>query len=127
MPLLIFILLLLAPDADARDRGEVRLFRSQHPCPATGLTTGPCKNWRIDHVIPLCAGGDDTPGNMAWQPLIESRKKDREELALCRELRKRAIPECVVKHDLCLVSKRARWNRLTKVLCVDRQHEAWSN
>ena len=81
---LILILLMLAPDADARDRKEVRLFRSQHPCPATQSTKGACVGWVVDHFKPLCAGGLDTPLNMAWQAVGPAKKKDRIEIAFCR-------------------------------------------
>lgn len=46
-----------------------REFRRLHPCDATGLTTGPCPGWQIDHVIPLACGGCDAVGNLQWLPL----------------------------------------------------------
>lgn len=121
---ILIILLLLPLLGQARDRNQVRLFRATHPCPATQSTKGACVGWVVDHLKPLCAGGLDAPVNMTWSPLVESRKKDREELALCRELRKQARLDSNAKPDLCLVSKRAQWLRLTKILCVDSKHEA---
>ena len=63
--------------APARDaRGEIRrssavitAFRRVHPCPSTGLTTGACPGWAIDHQIPLAVGGCDAVSNMGWLPL----------------------------------------------------------
>src|ERR1043166_3833407 len=53
--------------------------------------TGHPKGWKghiIDHVIPLCAGGADTPANLQWQTVDEAKKKDRIEKAQCARLRK---------------------------------------
>lgn len=41
-------------------------FRKIHPCPSTGLTTGACPGWAIDHVIPLACGGCDAVSNLQW-------------------------------------------------------------
>ena len=40
----------------------------------------------VDHIIPLCAGGADTPANMQWQTKADSYRKDRWERAFCRAL-----------------------------------------
>jgi hypothetical protein len=37
----------------------------------------------VDHVIPLCAGGADTPVNMQWQTVDAGKAKDRAERAQC--------------------------------------------
>jgi hypothetical protein len=74
-----------------RSQAVVRQFRKIHPCPATGRTTGACKNWVIDHRYPLCAGGKDAVANLAWQELQASRDKDRLEREVCR-LRPRSCP-----------------------------------
>lgn len=58
-------------------------FRRSHPCPATGNRRGACPDHVIDHVVPLCAGGADTPENMQWQTVAEAKAKDREELRQC--------------------------------------------
>ena len=45
---------LLAIPAEAqikRDRAQVRAFRAEHPCPATGLKRGACPGWHVDHII----------------------------------------------------------------------------
>lgn len=41
----------------------------------------------VDHRIPLCAGGPDTPANMQWQAAAASYQKDAFERALCVALR----------------------------------------
>lgn len=55
------------------DRGEisrsstiVRNFKKEYPCPETGLSTGACKGWSVDHVIPLACGGCDSQINLQW-------------------------------------------------------------
>jgi hypothetical protein len=50
-------------------------FSKEHPCPSTGLTTGACIGWYIDHVIPLTCGGCDDIINMQWLP--EDQWKDK--------------------------------------------------
>jgi len=45
-------------------------FRRIHPCPSTGLYSGPCPGWQVDHIIPLAACGCDTVDNMQWLPEI---------------------------------------------------------
>jgi hypothetical protein len=49
---------------------------------------------RVDHVLPLCACGEDHPRNMQWQPVAESYKKDVFERAMCAAMDK-ADPERV--------------------------------
>ena len=81
-----FLLALLIPtSALARSSSARRQFRQQHPCPATGSTSGRCPGYVVDHVVPLCAGGPDTPSNMQWQGMAESYRKDGRERALCRK------------------------------------------
>jgi hypothetical protein len=59
-------------------------FQRERPCPATGKPHGPCHGYVIDHVVPLCAGGQDAPGNMQWQTIADAKAKDREERRMCR-------------------------------------------
>ena len=61
----------------ARSSAARRAFRAEHPCPATGATTGSCPGYVIDHVIALKRGGPDEPANMQWQTKAEARAKDR--------------------------------------------------
>lgn len=63
-------------------------FVRANACPATGMNKLPCKGYVIDHIKPLCAGGADDPSNMQWQALADSYKKDKQERAYCRSLKK---------------------------------------
>lgn len=51
-------------------RSAVRdAFRRQNPCPSTGLTTGACPGWAIDHVRPLDSCGCDSVNNLQYLPV----------------------------------------------------------
>ena len=52
-----------------RSRAVLAEFKREHPCPATGATSGACRGWQIDHVIPLACGGCDSIGNLQWLPV----------------------------------------------------------
>ena len=82
------LLLICALSADARDRAQVREFRKDNPCPATGQVKGACPGYVVDHIIPLCAGGPDNPSNMQWQDKKQALEKDKTEWALCRWIRR---------------------------------------
>lgn len=74
----------------ARSAAEVREFKRQHPCPTTGLPTGACAGWAVDHVIPLVCGGCDMVENMQWLPTTlkscAGTCKDRwEQLVYCND------------------------------------------
>ena len=88
---IIVLLALLATDAAARSAAEVRAFKRLYPCPETGVTRGSCPGYVVDHIKPLCAGGEDTPENMQWQELAASKVKDKEEWRMCRLLKKQAV------------------------------------
>lgn len=85
---LFVVLMLLSTQVLARDPAQVRAFRKENACPATKQKTGPCPGWVVDHMIPLCAGGPDTPDNMMWQRQKESYRKDKHERALCARMKK---------------------------------------
>ncbi len=78
------VLVLFSLQSFARDQKAIRAFRATHPCPATQTTTGACRGWVVDHINPLCAGGADAPSNMRWQPYMQSKEKDKIEIAFCR-------------------------------------------
>jgi hypothetical protein len=58
-----------------------------HPAPREhNLTYGgllPRHGYERDHLIPLCLGGADLPGNVRHQQLIEAKAKNQEEKYLC--------------------------------------------
>ncbi len=64
-----------------RDPAQVRAFRKDHPCPATGKTEGACKGFVVDHIIPLSLYGLDDPSNMQWQTVTDGHQKDELEWA----------------------------------------------
>jgi 5-methylcytosine-specific restriction endonuclease McrA len=73
-----------------RDRSEVRAFRAENPCPATGLKRGACPGWEVDHSVPLCAGGEDRRSNMVWLSKEDHRWKTFVDVRECRKLRRMA-------------------------------------
>lgn len=50
-------------------------YKHQHPCPATGRSTGACPGWSVNHVIPMAAGGCDAVDNLQWLPNVIKRCK----------------------------------------------------
>lgn len=88
---LLILLALTSFDATARidrDRAQVRAFRAENPCPATGRTRGACPGYHVDHITPLCAGGADRPENMQWITREDHRFKTLVDVRECRKLRK---------------------------------------
>lgn len=69
-----------------RDRAQVRAFRAENPCPATGRTRGACPGWHVDHVIALCAGGADRPSNMQWITKEDHRFKTLVDVRECMKM-----------------------------------------
>lgn len=73
----------------ARSTTAVNTFKRANACPATGKASiASCPGYIVDHVIPLCACGEDKPSNMQWQTLAASKAKDRVEDAQCAALKK---------------------------------------
>jgi hypothetical protein len=66
-----------------RSRAARADFMHQHPCPATGRTSGACPGYVVDHVKPLACGGADAPSNMQWQTTAEGKAKDKWERVGC--------------------------------------------
>lgn len=79
----LFLWIMISANAEARDPHQVLLFRKAHPCPATNKISGACPGWVVDHIVPLCWGGVDAPGNMQWQGYVESKIKDKFEVEAC--------------------------------------------
>lgn len=87
--LLIALLLSLPAFAKIpRDKAQVRAFRAEHPCPATGLKRGACPGWEIDHVQSLCSGGPDKKENLQWLSKEDHRFKTLVDVRECRRLHK---------------------------------------
>ena len=87
---LLFAILCVGPysmaDANTRRDSKARAeFQRVNPCPATGKRTGACPGYVVDHVLPLCAGGADSPDNMQWQTIAEAKIKDRVERRQCAQ------------------------------------------
>lgn len=88
---LLLAALLLPGLADARiprDHAQVRAFRNENPCPATGLKRGACPGFEVDHATPLCAGGADHPSNMQWISKEDHRFKTLVDVRECRKSRR---------------------------------------
>lgn len=71
-----------------RDRSQVRAFRAEHVCPATGQHRGACPGYHVDHITPLCAGGPDRPDNMQWITREDHRFKTLVDVKECRKMRR---------------------------------------
>ena len=59
----------LADGTIKRRADVIQAFKRIHPCPATGLATGPCPGWQVDHTIPLVCWGCDEVSNLGWLPV----------------------------------------------------------
>jgi len=87
------ILILLAlfwsfSDATERSPSQRAAFVKANPCPATGKPRGACPGYVVDHIEPLCAGGEDHPVNMQWQTVDDAKTKDKDEWRTCRAIRR---------------------------------------
>ncbi len=81
----------IAGIADARPHRSaavVLAFKRHHPCPSTGLRRGACPGWQVDHAQALCAGGPDAEENLQWLSIEAHREKTRQDVRVCRALRK---------------------------------------
>ena len=73
-----------------RSAAEILAFKRHNPCPSTGQQRGACPGYQVDHTVPLCAGGEDKPANMAWLSIDDHRFKTRIDVRECRKLRRMA-------------------------------------
>jgi hypothetical protein len=60
-----------APVRDAtgeikRDYKVISAYKKLHPCPSTGLHTGACPGWSLNHNCPLACGCVDAVWNLSW-------------------------------------------------------------
>ncbi len=86
--ILLVALFALSPGAASeRSAAAVVAFKRHNACPATGLHRGKCPGYQVDHITPLCAGGDDKPSNMQWLSIEAHREKTRGDVRHCRALR----------------------------------------
>lgn len=91
IPALLALALLLPMSAQARierSAAEVLAFKRANPCPSTQLRRGACPGYQVDHVQPLCSGGADAKANMQWLSIEDHRVKTRQDVRVCRYLRK---------------------------------------
>lgn len=65
-----------ATETTSRSSTVLYHFKKIHPCPVTGLSTGACPGWNVDHVIPRNCGGRDVVSNLQWLPESIKRTSD---------------------------------------------------
>ena len=75
-----------APSAEAAQRSVVRAAFLLSDVRSQGLTARP-EGYEVDHSIPLCAGGADSPENMQLLTREQHREKTRHDLRWCSKLR----------------------------------------
>lgn len=78
-------ILCCSPLADAkthRSRTQIMLFLREQ-----GYSRVP-RGYQVDHIIPLCAGGQDVPDNMQLLTILEHREKTKQDIRRCREIRR---------------------------------------
>lgn len=49
-----------------RDYKVIAAYRKLHPCPSTGLYTGACPNWALNHNCSIACGCVDAVWNLSW-------------------------------------------------------------
>jgi len=69
--------------SEKRSHSATAAFKRLQPCPSTGLATGACKGYVIDHVESLACGGADDPSNLQWQTVVDAKAKDKWERKGC--------------------------------------------
>jgi hypothetical protein len=55
--------------AIVRSGAVLKAFQQIHPCPSTGLTSGACPGWQMNHDRSLACGGCDAVSNLSWLPV----------------------------------------------------------
>jgi len=87
----LILLLALSAQAGTRSPAAVREFRKQHACPATASVRGACPGFQVDHIVPLCAGGEDAAANMQWLTVEAHKLKTRGDVRQCMVARKAGV------------------------------------
>jgi hypothetical protein len=59
-------------------------FRRATPCPATGLTSGPCPGYVVDYILPLSCDGINAPINMQWNTVDAAKAQRKWERSGCK-------------------------------------------
>ncbi len=59
-----------ASGAIYRSSAVTTAFRNLYACPSTGLHSGACPGWQINHDKSLACGGCDAVYNMSWHSTI---------------------------------------------------------
>ena len=62
-----------------RSQSAVAHFKKFTACPATGMIQKKCPGYVVDHIVPLCKGGEDSPLNMQFQTKAAGKAKDKYE------------------------------------------------
>lgn len=58
-----------------------------------GIPRGRWRDYELDHLVPLCAGGSNAVENLWPEPLAHAAKKDRLEAKVCSLLRARRVEQ----------------------------------
>lgn len=101
-----------------RSKEVLYQFQKQNPCPITHKNRGACAGFVKDHIIPLCAGGEDSVQNLKWSEHTYSIFRDAQEKHLCSELRHLGeVQMFTPKQVLCEVIKRDNLVLLKNDIC----------
>lgn len=93
-------------------------FLRANACPATGLHALPCHGWVRDHKIPICSGGADISRNLQWSTVADSKAKDKEEYALCAQVRAGKIKKSQSRAKTCVAAQREGWPGIAQAVCA---------
>jgi 5-methylcytosine-specific restriction endonuclease McrA len=78
--------------ADAKRSAQAKYqFQKANPCPVNLAHRGRCPGYDIDHIVPLCAGGADSPENMQWLTKSAHKEKTRRDVFECRMARRNSL------------------------------------
>lgn len=86
----VMLCLVISTQSHGRSAAQLYRFKQMEPCPITQHHKGRCPGWEVDHITPLCAGGDDKTWNMQWLTRADHRLKTLVDVRECRRQRKRS-------------------------------------